>query len=334
MAVIDSYSETNRNTDEDLMGTFQSGYGQSITGNGSTIGSAQFYLRKSTSPTGNAVAKIYAISGIHGTNAVPSGSALATSDNVDVSTIPTASNTLITFTFSGVNQITLTNTTNYIITIEYTGGNGSNFIDVGVDASSPTHAGNASFFDTSWHSTSSYDICFYVNDTAGATTTSSSTTTTSTSTSSTTTSTSSTTLPFDFIGMKISKPGIDVLKTNMPNDLIFSSQYNTLKYDIEGSLTVSSGTVAASTMVVKTVSYNHNLGYFPFHDSYVATSLIGPFQPYGYANLATVNVYITTYVTKTTLVLVLTVENNDPVNSYAGTDAYCYFKIFKNNLNL
>lgn len=89
------------------------------------LGSVQAWLSKSGSPTGNAVAKVYAITGTPGTSGVPTGAALATSDNVDVSTISTSFG-FVTFTFSGGAQISLSSGTYYTFTVEYSGGDSSN----------------------------------------------------------------------------------------------------------------------------------------------------------------------------------------------------------------
>jgi len=102
---IDSYSESH----QDLAITLQAGggntkVGQSFTGDGNALNSCKFYLQKSGSPTGNAVATLYAHTGTFGTNGTPTGAALATSDNFDVSTL-TTNLQLITFNFSGVEKI-------------------------------------------------------------------------------------------------------------------------------------------------------------------------------------------------------------------------------------
>jgi len=67
-----------------------------------TIDSAKFYLSKRTgSPTGNAVVKIYAITGTVGTDAKPTGGVSIVSNNFDVSTLAGTSAELVTFTFNG-----------------------------------------------------------------------------------------------------------------------------------------------------------------------------------------------------------------------------------------
>lgn len=162
--LIDSYSESNYDSDGTLSSdSGSSGKGQSFAGVAGKIISAKFYLYKVGTPTGNAVAKLYAISGTHGSTAVPSGSALATSDNLDVSTLGT-SMALATFNFTGANQYTMSAGTNYIIAIEYSGSGGTNNIRVGLDVSSPSHAGNYCSATNAmvWSASSTIDTIFYV----------------------------------------------------------------------------------------------------------------------------------------------------------------------------
>ena len=71
-------------------------------------------------PAGNLTLKIYASAGTPGTNAVPTGSALATSDPIDQTTI-TTSYVMQTFNFSGANRISLTNGAYYFFVLETTG---------------------------------------------------------------------------------------------------------------------------------------------------------------------------------------------------------------------
>jgi len=158
-STIDSYSETNQSSETASLGTIDTGEGQSFTGNGSVLGSAKWYLRKTTSATGNAVAKIYAHTGTFGSGGTPTGAALAVSGNFDVSTL-TSSLQLITFTFSGANQIVLANGTHYFLTIEY-GGSGFPII-VGKDTTSPTATGNGAFLSGGTWSSATEDNCFYV----------------------------------------------------------------------------------------------------------------------------------------------------------------------------
>ncbi len=102
MAIVDSYSESNHsNVYASLYNGFFTKFGQSFTGDGKILDSCKFYLKKVGSPTGMAVATIYAHTGTFGNGGKPTGSPLATSDNFDVSTL-TVSNQLITFNFKSI----------------------------------------------------------------------------------------------------------------------------------------------------------------------------------------------------------------------------------------
>jgi hypothetical protein len=139
-------------------GTPTSIRGQSITGNGSALTKASFYLKKTSSPTGSAYAKLYAHSGTFGVSSVPTGEALATSDAFDVSTL-TTDFALTDFTFSS--PYTTVDDTNYVVTIEFSGSSATDYIVVGGDSISPTHNGNSCDYISSYTAYSSVDLCFY-----------------------------------------------------------------------------------------------------------------------------------------------------------------------------
>lgn len=167
MSVVDSYSTSNYAGagNEYFMSGGIDGLGQSFTGNGLTLTDIQAYLKKAGSPSGDMTAKIYAHSGTFGTSSVPTGSALAVSAPIDASTLTTTI-TLTTFTFSGGNQIDLTNATNYVLTIEGSFPGGVNNPGWGADFTSPTHGGNTSYLISgSWTADSYTDLIFYVNGT-------------------------------------------------------------------------------------------------------------------------------------------------------------------------
>lgn len=170
--IIDSYSESNANTviSFDLVAGGNNSIGQSFTGDGNTLGSVKWFLNKTGSPTGTLTSYIYAHTGTFGVNGVPTGAALATSSTVDVSTLTTTL-TLYDFTFSGANQITLTNGTNYCVVITISGGSSdaSNRPSSGRDSTSPTHAGIISRnIAGTWAVISGNDAPFYVYSTASA----------------------------------------------------------------------------------------------------------------------------------------------------------------------
>lgn len=156
-----AYSESNQDAANSLYSALP-GTGQSFTGTGTALISARFFLKKTGTPTGFAVAKVYAHSGTFGTSSIPTGTALATSVPFDVSTL-TTSYALTELKFIDSNSITLTNGTNYVVTIEYSGGNVSNTLDVGRDGSSPTATGNSSTYNgTTWTAVNTSDLCGYV----------------------------------------------------------------------------------------------------------------------------------------------------------------------------
>ncbi len=156
------YEETNQDTTQSMYSGSVVGTAQSFVGNGGVLTSAQFYLKKTGSPTGTAVAKVYAHSGTYGTSSVPTGAALATSNTVDVSTL-TTSYALTSFKFTGTGNITLTNTTDYVVSVEYSSGSVGNTVDVGIDSSSPTHGGNeATLTGSTWTANSGVDTIFFL----------------------------------------------------------------------------------------------------------------------------------------------------------------------------
>lgn len=170
--IIDSYSEANQDGTLSMQATHPTaGAGYSANGQSFTadfklvVTSAKFYLKKSGAPTGNAHAVIYAHSGVYGTSSVPTGAALATSDDFDVSTL-TTSFALVTFTFSGAEQIELAAGTQYCLAFENPGsGNidAGDYTIIGVDASSPSHDGNRFYYTASaWGSQNTRDVIFYL----------------------------------------------------------------------------------------------------------------------------------------------------------------------------
>ncbi len=162
MATIDSYSESNYSAGALLYTAGNNELSQTFyCTSGNILTAAKFYLQKYGSPTGNITAKVYAVTGTPGTNAVPTGSALATSDAVDISTL-SASYTVITFSFSGAEQIELSSATWYAVAVRYAEGNSVNRLNVGTDTSDPAHGGNYAYYAGSWTYLTDRDLCFYV----------------------------------------------------------------------------------------------------------------------------------------------------------------------------
>jgi hypothetical protein len=160
--VIDSF--TTSPNDSYNVGETNKFCGQSFTTTTDVpLDKCKFNLKyNSTQCTGNATAKIYAITGTPGSTAIPTGAALATSDNFDISAV---GNTFAyhEFTFSGVNKITLAATTTYFVVFAYDNGAESNTIEISLLTSGVPTGQNATYSaDGSSWSASAYDINFYI----------------------------------------------------------------------------------------------------------------------------------------------------------------------------
>lgn len=164
LLTADSYSETNQDADaalQDAIGVDLSAIGQTFLGNGGALSTVRWYVKKTGTPTGSAVAKIYAHSGAYG-GGVPTGPALATSDLFDVTSL-TGSHVLRDFVFSGANQVLLASGTPYVAVLEYSAGSGGNIVQAGIDLSASTHPGNfVQYAAGAWSATTTLDACFYV----------------------------------------------------------------------------------------------------------------------------------------------------------------------------
>jgi len=142
------------------------GLGQSFSGNGGKLETAQFYMMHSNNATGNAYAYIWNIMWTFGSSAVPlyGSDPIATSDAVDVTTIADARE-LVTFTFSGANQIILGATTKYCLTIAVeTESVHPDYLYIYGHHIDPTHPGNQCSRSVGfpWGYDANKDMLFYV----------------------------------------------------------------------------------------------------------------------------------------------------------------------------
>lgn len=126
------------------------GRGQSFKASGGAIKKVIAHVMKSNvaQTTGTVVCKIYAHSGTFGSSSVPTGSALATSDSVNINDLFVPPNTFgydvaIEFTFATAFQTT--NNTNYVVTIEISGNGDTNPVYV-VDGYTSADEGNPCFY--------------------------------------------------------------------------------------------------------------------------------------------------------------------------------------------
>lgn len=166
VVTIDSYSESNYSSYFPLTLAghgYTPAVGQSFTGNGGTLNSVELYLSKDSAITGSVYCYIYTHTGTYGTSSAPTTPLLATSDVLNVTSIPNEPTLgLVSFTFSGDEQITLEDGVYYEIYFSVVGISNdgpSAYISVGGDDSSSTHSGNAYYNHTVY---SGADLCFYV----------------------------------------------------------------------------------------------------------------------------------------------------------------------------
>ena len=121
--ILDSYNESNGDTGQNYQHAWSgdfSALGETFKtpndGNSYILTSCKFLLDKTGSPDAIMNAQVYDHSGTFGSTGVPTGAALAVSDNINASSFP-GSFALVTITFSGVNQIILQPNTPYCIAL-------------------------------------------------------------------------------------------------------------------------------------------------------------------------------------------------------------------------
>lgn len=136
--------------------------GQQFTVSGnSLLTGAIFIIKASGSLTGNIYAKLYA--SLQSDAGVPTGTALATSDAVDASTLSSSSYANKVFTFSTTSQVNIIPGRYYVIVL-YNASSGSIYAKSGTTDS---YAGGCTSSDGTTWSSISYDIDFYVRGVRG-----------------------------------------------------------------------------------------------------------------------------------------------------------------------
>lgn len=129
----------------------------------------------------------------------------------------------------------------------------------------------------------------------------------------------------------VAKQGFNALTETNPNNLRFSSDYNTFKYDISGNITVTiPSNVGAHDG--EEVIVTHNLGYIPFFVVYGNDEPSFPtrwyMMPFSFAD---VGVYDHRFVYATSTQLIFRFENT---GFGIDIDIDLHYKVFKNNLGL
>lgn len=124
---------------------------------------AGFCLRRTGSPTGYAHVVLYLMTGTFGVDGMPTGSALATSDDFDVSTL-TTSYTWYNFTFSSTQEYVMQAEEFYCIVYQNPSSgffDSTNFVLVGMNET-PTYEGNRNGYIDDWYGDNVFDTSFYV----------------------------------------------------------------------------------------------------------------------------------------------------------------------------
>lgn len=161
-------------------------------------------------------------------------------------------------------------------------------------------------------------------------------------------------------GIKVSKGGVDV-KTANPKDLIFSSQFDSMKIMKTGTLSLVipyeyfGGGPDYQTYTIHTTSYTHNLGYIPFvlprtngevaysgvdvgtGGDYIVNDLeemdIPRVLPYYFYGITTIETALL-LVTNTQLILRITRENyTGDYADFRQRTATLYYTIFHNRVD-
>jgi hypothetical protein len=153
-----SYNESNKDSDLTLgSAETYNELGQAVTLTACSITDLKFYIKKTGSPTGNMTGVLYAATGTVGTDAKPTGAALATTTAIDVSTLAT-SYQVITFNFASAYAH---GGGDLCVSIKFAGTTGC---IVGYDGSTPTDPGNSfSYFNGfGFISYSAQDTVYYI----------------------------------------------------------------------------------------------------------------------------------------------------------------------------
>lgn len=148
---------------------------QAFPGNAEKLSSVSFRIARVLAPTGTLVAKLFAITGTYGSSAIPTGTELATSKTIDVSTLgTTAEDIIFMFDYQSGTDYTIASGTDYAVTLEFTSTSSSatNYIAVSYNNTSVV-SGNSSLYTVAngWSvttpvATATHDLVFAVKTNA------------------------------------------------------------------------------------------------------------------------------------------------------------------------
>lgn len=142
------------------------GQGFSVGANAVFPRRAKFYLKKTGSPTGAITVNLYAHTGTFGSTGTPTGAAILASATYDARYLDTAYRE-VEFAFQSNDPADLLSaSTNYFVTVEYSGGDVSNYVQVQGLATTGTHGGNRAETSGSWSAAANDDLRFSVETVA------------------------------------------------------------------------------------------------------------------------------------------------------------------------
>ena len=135
--------------------------------------------------------------------------------------------------------------------------------------------------------------------------------------------------------LRVSKVEFDVLtETNLDN-IIYDSDYDTLKYYSSGLLSISINKTADDTPYEQVTFVQHDLGYYPFFEVFVKHltnwQMIGSSYSAGYGSGSGVFRKFEAFVTTTRLYVKVRGDTDGVADAYTADFRY---KIYRNNLNL
>lgn len=160
-----SYASTNQDSNlalytGALVGAAQSFTSPAAAGAATTsvrLASAKFYLKKVGAPTGNITVKL----NTQTAGVIPTTPLLAVSNTYNIANL-TTSYQMIEFTFPWYAQYLMAPSTVYVISVEYAGGDASNYLHVGYDNSASSGSGNGSDKTGTTWTARTYDLCYGV----------------------------------------------------------------------------------------------------------------------------------------------------------------------------
>lgn len=139
-------------------------------------------------------------------------------------------------------------------------------------------------------------------------------------------------VPVAFRGLKVAKPGHNVINTKNPNNLNFSSDFNTLKYDLSGVTSIAVNEGSERNVYTKTVAVTHGLNFYPVTIAYVQDDTMPNPQPMGRFQAGSgASRSFFFHITKTQIIFII---NGSWLTTPDNYTAYFYYKIFKNDLGL